>query len=154
MRDWLKLTRDLQIQAYGKDPHALEGFDLQFYVIWNSLAAIKELSEATDETRWKPWANLVDGEPIIDKDPFLKEIVDVNHFLANLLVAAGVSDDEYDAAYHAKMAVNRARQLQAGGYESRKGVDKCPRCSRSYDDVGKADGEDVCNKCVDEVLGA
>jgi hypothetical protein len=116
-------------------------------VIWNSLAAIKEISEATDETRWKPWAVLEEDEEVIDKDAFLKEIVDVEHFLANLLVAAGVTDEEHDAAYLAKMQVNRERMAQAGGYQSRKGIDKCELCGRSFDDVGESHETGVCTKC-------
>jgi hypothetical protein len=156
--DWLKKTRELQIEAYGKDPAELEGADLQFFVIWNALAAVKELSEATDEVRWKPWATLVEGEPVIDKGPFLKEIVDVNHFIANLLVAAGVTDDEYDSAYLEKMETNRERQRRAGGYQSRKGVDKCLTCARSFDDVGRytdISGAETgfCMKCGQATLG-
>jgi hypothetical protein len=147
MQDWLAHTRKLQIEAYGKDPANLEGKDLQFFVIWNSLAAIKELSEATDETRWKPWAVFDEDEPVIDHDPFLKEIVDVQHFIANLLVAAGVTDEEYEAAYHAKMQVNRDRQAKEGGYQSRKGVDKCLNCSRSFDDVREGKTSGLCSLC-------
>lgn len=148
MDAWLEKTRELQILSYGQDPAALTGKELQFYVIWNSLAAVKEISEATDETRWKPWAVLADGEEIIDKDAFLKEIVDVQHFLGNLLVAAGVSDAEYDAAYEAKMEVNRRRMAQKGGYQSRKGVDKCEKCGRSFDDVGPAVTDAFHGQCL------
>jgi hypothetical protein len=35
------------------------------------------------------------------------------------------------------MEVNRERQRRAGGYQSRKGVDKCESCNRSFDDVGQ-----------------
>lgn len=147
MQDWLKKTRELQIEAYGKDPSELEGADLQFYTIWNAWAAVKELSEATDETRWKPWAVLDPDEPIIDKGPFLKEIIDVQHFIANLLVAAKVTDEEYDQAYLDKMQVNRDRQARAGGYQSRKGVDKCLNCARSFDDVGEGKTSGLCNLC-------
>lgn len=154
MDDWLRKTRELQILSYGQDPAELMGKDLQFYVIWNSLAAVKEISEATDETRWKPWAVLEEGEEVIDKDAFLKEIVDVNHFLANLLVAAGVSDEEYWAAYEAKMQVNRERMARDGGYQSRRGVDKCVNCLRSFDDVSESKVIDqYCVKCETEAMG-
>lgn len=32
------------------------------------------------------------------------------HFLANILVAIGVTDDEFESAYRAKQSVNRQRQ--------------------------------------------
>lgn len=160
MKDWLEKTRELQIQAYGRDPATLEGEELRYYIIWNSLAAMKELSEATDEVRWKPWATLEPGEPIVtDKAAFIKEIVDINHFLGNLLVAAGCTDDEYDNAYEAKMEVNRERQRRAGGYQSRKGVDKCESCGRSFDDVGEyidssSRGTGLCTPCGTATYGA
>lgn len=41
----------------------------------------------------------------------LDEIVDVLHFVANMLVAIGVTDDELEASYKAKQAINRQRQI-------------------------------------------
>lgn len=45
------------------------------------------------------------------------------HFLANILIAVGVTDDEFERAYQAKQSVNRARQrdgyVAAAGKESR-----------------------------------
>lgn len=41
------------------------------------------------------------------------------HFIANMLVAIGVTDDEFEAAYQAKQQVNRERQA-SGTYLARK----------------------------------
>lgn len=155
MDDWLKKTRELQIEAYGRDPQALDGDDLAEYITWNHSAAVVELSEMLEEVRWKPWSVRKPEDPVIpDKAAFIKEAVDVGHFIANMLVAGGVSDSEYWDAYLAKMQVNRERQLREGGYQSRRGVDKCVNCLRSFDDVGESKLIDqYCVKCETEAMG-
>lgn len=149
MDDWLEQTRKLQVEAYGKDPASLEGDELADYIRWNHTAAVVELSEMLEEVRWKPWSVRADDEPVIpNKQAYIKEAVDVGHFIANMLVAGGVSTDEYWEAYRAKMQVNRERQLRDGGYQSRKGVDKCANCGRSFDDVGQfSDTSELCSIC-------
>lgn len=47
----------------------------------------------------------------MNRERVLDELVDVLHFVANMLVAIGVTDDEFEAAYQQKQAVNRQRQL-------------------------------------------
>jgi hypothetical protein len=158
MDDWLSTTRKIQTNTYGRDPSELEGPELAEFIRWNILAAVAELMEALEETRWKPWATLEEGEDVVpDATAFTSELVDANMFIANALVAARVADEEYQRVYHGKWAKNIARQEREGGYQSRHGVDKCPRCGRAFDDVGRGiaqvDGEDICNKCVDGVLG-
>lgn len=150
---WLEETRKLQLEAYGNDLHALEGFDLRYYLTWNHSAAIIELGEMLEETRWKPWDNTdLEKDPVIpDVDPFTKEAVDALHFVANMLVAGRVDVDRLNAAYKAKMQVNRERQLRQGGYDSRVGVDKCVKCRRSFDDVGRSEAiEGHCLTCERE----
>lgn len=150
---WLEETRKLQLEAYGNDLHALEGFDLRYYLTWNHSAAVIELGEMLEETRWKPWDNTdLERDPVIpDVDPFTKEAVDALHFVANLLVAGRVDADRLNRAYRAKMQVNRERQLREGGYDSKRGVDKCASCGRSFDDVGRSEAiPDRCLKCEAE----
>ncbi len=147
---WLEETHRLQLEAYGTDLHALEGQDLRDYLVWNHTAAVIELGECLEETKWKPWANWSPGDPVIpDKAAYLKEAVDALHFAANMLVAGRVTTEELNASYAAKMQVNRERQARTGGYASEKGVDKCPLCRRSFDDVGRAEGSLVCVKCAE-----
>ena len=43
------------------------------------------------------------------------------HFMANILVAIGVTDDELEAAYQEKQAENRRRQID--GYVAAEGKD-------------------------------
>ena len=154
MRDlfnsWLEKTRVLQLEAYGNDLDAIEGQELRTYLTWNHSAAVIEMGELLEEVRWKPWANWEEGDPVVpNHGAFVSEAVDVLHFVANMLCAAGVTDEELDTAYQKKMAVNRERQARSGGYQSIKGIDKCERCGRSFDDVGRASTEDpVCIFCV------
>jgi dimeric dUTPase (all-alpha-NTP-PPase superfamily) len=114
---WLASTEALQREAYGADPDATRGsVQAQAESLkWNALAAFVELGEATREFSWKHWAS--DG-PFVNRDRLLGELVDIAHFMGNMLIAVGVTDDEWAAAYQAKQAVNRARQHD--GYTARK----------------------------------
>jgi hypothetical protein len=151
--DWLSTTRKIQTEIYGRDPASLEGLELQQFLHWNHSAAVVELSEAIEETRWKPWAILEKDEPVIpNKAIFASECVDALMFIANMLVAAGVSDEEFQVIYRAKWEKNISRQQQAGGYISKKGIDKCTSCGRALDDVGESvDAPGHCVVCWPEV---
>lgn len=74
-----------------------------------------ELAEASREFSWKSWARDV---PFYRRDRILAELVDVAHFIANMLVAMGVTDEEWEEAYRAKQEENRRRQRD--GYTARK----------------------------------
>lgn len=122
---WLASTRELQERTYGFS-FPLEGEDLANYLTWNHTAAVLELGEAMQEVQWKPWAT---PRGPINRDAFIKELVDALHFIGNALVAVDCTDEELETAYQAKQDVNRRRQ--ATGYDGR---NKCPRCRRAYDD--------------------
>lgn len=66
------------------------------------------LGEVPREFHWKYWSH---ARPFFNRARILEEIVDVLHFLANVLVAIGVTDDELEEAYQLKQAENRRRQL-------------------------------------------
>lgn len=55
----------------------------------------------------------------MNRQRVLEELVDVGHFLANMLVAIGVTDEEWEAAYRQKQDENRRRQ--ATGYVAAQG---------------------------------
>jgi hypothetical protein len=155
MDDWLEKTYTLQLEAYGNDLHALSKEELREYLRWNHTAAVVELSEMIEETRWKTWVEFdpETDDVIINKRSFIKEAVDAGHFIANMLVAGGVTDKEYWDAYLEKMETNRERQRRKNGYQSRRGVDKCTSCGRSFDDVGRAVTDafpDQCATCEKE----
>jgi len=153
MDGWLSTTRKIQTDTYGKDPATLEGDELVRFLDWNFKAAICEMVEAADETRWKPWAIRGEDEKVIPNPHiFASEIVDTQMFLANMLVAAGITDEEYEAIYRAKWEKNIARQ-ERGDYVSQKGIDKCTNCGRSFDDVGEGPTAGICTICEPALEG-
>jgi hypothetical protein len=93
-----------------------------------SLSLIKEISEALDETGWKPWAssNHINGEK------FKHELVDAFRFWMNLCIIAGMNAEEIHTIFHETLFISRTRA--ATGYD---GVSsKCPSCKASYDNAG------------------
>lgn len=127
---WLASTRRLQEETYGQR-FDVEGRPDEFAdsIIENFAALVVELGEFMNEVGWKPWAA---PRGWSNRDAAVGELVDVAHFLANLLVRLDVTDDEWEQRYRAKQDVNRQRQVD--GYDGRGA--KCPRCHRSYDDPG------------------
>lgn len=128
---WLASTLELQRAAFGWDWDAIRKQDdypevLARSTTENFAAAVVELGEAMAEVGWKSWAT---KRGWVNRQAFLTEVVDAAHFIANMLVAVGVTDAEYEAAYQAKQQVNRDR-MASGTYD---GVsDKCPDCRRAY----------------------
>ena len=75
--NWLYETRKLQLEAYGNDLDAIDGQDLRTYLTWNHSAAVIEMGELLEESRWKPWANWSEGDSVIpDIKAFTSEAVD------------------------------------------------------------------------------
>lgn len=128
---WLESTRDLQVNSFGLDPSRLKSSPeyLADYITTNHSALIIELSEFMAEVQWKPWAK--NRGTVLSRTLALKELVDAGHFLANLAIALGITDDEWESAYQAKQEINVRRQ--AKGYDAITG--KCPNCRRSFDDA-------------------
>jgi len=123
---WLESTRQLQAETYGYT-FPMDDDALAWYVTWNHTAAVKELGEALDEVGWKPWGK---RRGWIDRDAFITELVDAVHFIGNMAVAAGCTDEEWERRYRAKRTINQERQRD--GYD---GVgEKCPGCKRAYED--------------------
>jgi hypothetical protein len=126
---WLTSTRQLQREAYGDDVWPKEGDVLADSAMANMFSLMKEMSEAGDEIGWKPWAQ---PRGWVNRDAYIGELVDVGHFLANLLIGVGCTDDEWEERYQAKQRVNLKRQRD--GYD---GVTtKCHACKRALDDDG------------------
>jgi len=142
--NWLQETRKLQMESFGTDPSALEGQERDYYLTWNNLAARDELSEALSEHSWKPWSSKT-GQ--LNRREYIKEQIDVLHFVANMLLAAGCTDEELDTLYQEKMDTNRARQ--AGDYDN---TNKCTLCKRALDDVKESVlSPGLCELCVPDV---
>lgn len=83
----------------------------------NSFAIVVELAESSVEYKWKHWS--VD-DPYVNRERVVQELVDVGHFLANMLVALEVTDEEWQALYMKKQQINRDRMLSKS-YSDRKG---------------------------------
>lgn len=125
---WIDSTYALQRDVYGHVlPMRPNTDELANYAQVNLFAAVDEIMEMAGEIGWKPWAS---PRGWIRPQHVMKEAVDVLHFIANVLCAAGISDDEFWEAYRAKQATNTRRQEL--GYDGVNG--KCPGCRRSYDD--------------------
>ena len=133
--NWLDKTRDLQKNVYHIDYTKFEGDspdnlnDLIEYIRWNMLAIDDELAEMRQAISWKPWQH---DEPYANREEVIKEAVDVLHFVANIIVAVGGTDDVLDSYYLAKMEKNKQRQLK--GYKVRETGVKCVKCTRALDD--------------------
>jgi phosphoribosyl-ATP pyrophosphohydrolase len=123
---WLESMRHLQETSFGVDYSKLHGDALADYLTENAFALSDELHEMMAETTWKTWAR---NRGTVNREAFANEAVDLLHFVANLLNAAGVTDDELWDLYRAKQERNAARQ--AHGYDSR--ASKCPNCRRELD---------------------
>jgi dimeric dUTPase (all-alpha-NTP-PPase superfamily) len=110
LEDQLKLERD----GFGCDPRELRGEDLAEYVRWNVLALVDEAHEALHEVPgWKPWKESADIGTLAgttEGQLFAEELVDCLHFIGNLLLAAGVDDEELAQLYEQKRRVNFERQ--------------------------------------------
>jgi hypothetical protein len=124
MWEWLRSTVELQRDAYGFEVDDIPGHAAREapVVKENALAAIVELVELLGEVKWKYWSH---EEPWVRRGAVLEEAVDVMHFLANILTAIGVSDDELWEAYRAKQQRNRDRQ--AAKYVSRQAPSEASR---------------------------
>jgi NTP pyrophosphatase (non-canonical NTP hydrolase) len=154
---WLESTRRLQEESFNVDYDELTGGKLADYLTEHAFALTDELSEAMAETTWKSWSK---NRGTINKDAFADEMADLVTFAGNMLVAAGVDDDDFWRRFRAKQERNAARQKH--GYDAVKS--KCPRCRRELDkpkavevsfDGDKPDPYTLCLNCAscDEHLG-
>ena len=146
---WLDKTRELQETVYRIDYSAMEENtpvcinNLVEYMRWNMLAIDDELAEMRQAISWKPWQH---DDPYADKLEVIKEAVDVLHFVANIIVAWGGTDEILDKLYLEKMERNRIRQV--AGYKVKEEGVKCALCTRAIDDVGRGATPDMCIKCA------
>lgn len=89
------------------------------------LACTDELHEALQEVSWKPWTH---GGKTMNRDAYVKELIDAFHFLMNLFLVAGATPQEIHSKYLAKNKVNHQRQDD--GYD---GKEKCSYCHRELE---------------------
>lgn len=127
MQQMLENQRQLQINAYGKDPATITDPDERMdFIRWNVLALEDELHEALQETGWKPWAK----SKHLNEAAFGRELVDAWHFFMNLMLVSNIDMETFYGWYMAKARKNAQRQAE--GYD---GVStKCQKCKRALDD--------------------
>jgi hypothetical protein len=152
--NWLRRTRDLQKDVYFINYEEMEGDKPQNirklveYMRWNMLAIDDELAEMRQAISWKPWQH---DAPYADREEIVKEAVDVLHFVANIIVAAGGTDEMLDKFYIEKIERNKERQLK--GYKIKDQGVKCELCTRAMDDVGRSRSAGICKKCLPDDIG-
>ncbi|QGF20301.1 MazG-like nucleotide pyrophosphohydrolase [Gordonia phage Sixama] len=127
--NWIESTEVLQKDYFNNDLRAMSGDDQDKHILYNFTAAVNELNEMLDEApSWKPWSSEVG---ILNREAFRDEIVDVLHFVANLVILGKISEAELWDAYRAKQQRNRERMMTKGGYKASQ--NKCPVCKRELD---------------------
>lgn len=126
----LEMQLNLQIEKMGHDPRELEGEAREDFFRTMAYALEDEIHEAGQEISWKPWAKA----QFFNREPYIKELVDANHFLLNLIIMGfppgttpTVMAQTFFEGYANKNAVNAQRQDE--GYT---GI-KCPSCHREVE---------------------
>ena len=114
---WLASTRELQERVYGHDFRAMARSTRMMcdYLTHMAFAAINELVEAAYEFEWKRWTT---DQAWYDREAIVEELIDTAHFIGNMAVALGVSDEEWTRRYMAKQ--ERNRQRMENKYSSRR----------------------------------
>lgn len=129
----LRKQYDLQGETYHRDLASLAPEARVEFIKDMVLAATDELHEALNEVTWKPWTQ---GEPEVNEDAYFGELIDLWHFVMNLMLVAypGLSPEGLAAAielrYLEKRKINVQRQED--GYDGK--TSKCPNCRRALDD--------------------
>lgn len=122
---WLASTKQFQTETYNYDIEGMaeaieegqtDAVDAKYFD-WNTTAAVQELAELREEFSWKPWAT---DPPFVNRSRIIRESVDVLHFIGNMLVAVGCTDEEFWQLYQEKQQINRERAA-SGTYSARKG---------------------------------
>lgn len=116
---------ELQIDSMSGDPRRMEGEDRANFVRSMAYALEDEIHEATQEVKWKPWLT-ADHGVWVDRDAYVKELVDAFHFFMNMLILAAPPSmsmeelaTEFIEKYFAKRQRNAQRQID--GYTGEKG---------------------------------
>lgn len=132
LADLYNLQKDIQENVYGYNFEDLRGKSLsefrQFFD-WNYHAIQDELRETFDalggikdgigNAVWKPWKKAYhEKAPEMtfndlsdsDKKELQMELIDIQHFLFNMMLAAGLTPQDLMNMYFAKNKENRERQ--------------------------------------------
>lgn len=121
----LELQRDLQLviaSAQGTSDlgePAQSVSELLERVRYNLDAIHQELAELRDHLPWKPWKTyppeLLEGKLEDNQELVLEmayELIDIQHFVNNLYLALGLTDEDVQRLYYAKYRENVRRQQE------------------------------------------
>ena len=130
--DLYNLQKDIQENVYGYDFRALreaplnemrEFFDWNYHAIQDELRetfnALGGINDGVGNAVWKPWKKAYrEKVPLMkfsdlsesDKKELQMELVDIQHFLFNLMIATGMTAADLMNMYYAKNKENRERQ--------------------------------------------
>lgn len=134
--DLYNLQKDIQETVYGYDFEAMQNgplnktrefFDWNYHAIQDELremfAALGGMKDGIGNGVWKPWKksyheqapnmSLATMSPN-DKKELQMELIDIQHFLFNMMLATGMTAPDLMNMYFAKNAENRRRA--ANGY--------------------------------------
>ena len=127
--EWIAITKELQLNGFHRDLESLEGDERADALHADITGMMSEVVEISNEIGWKPW---VKNRGWYNHDEVMGEVVDLLHFVANVLVTCHIDGDQLADAYLSKVTKNYSRQARGDD-----GVDRiCRNCHRSLDDVG------------------
>lgn len=132
LADLYNLQKDIQQNVYGYDFEALRNgslenfrrfFDWNYHAIQDELRetfnALGGMHDGIQAGVWKPWKKShkeqlpnMNYNSLSDRDKkeLKMELIDIQHFLFNLMIASGMTAEELMNFYYAKNAENRERQ--------------------------------------------
>jgi NTP pyrophosphatase (non-canonical NTP hydrolase) len=132
----MELQRDLQdhIRTNSGRPTLDEIMDADPAAVGDTikedaLALTDELHEALQKVGWKSWAK---ERGVIDRDAYLREMVDALFFWLNLVNIVDASADEISEIYREKWERNWKRYSD-GNYSMVEG--KCAGCGDDFGDI-------------------
>lgn len=130
--DLYNLQKNIQETVYGYDFDALmngpldklrEFYDWNYHAIQDELretfAALGGVKDGIGNGVWKPWKKsfreeapkmTFNGLSESDKKELKMELIDIQHFLFNMMLAVGITPAELMNLYFAKNKENRERQ--------------------------------------------
>lgn len=127
-----RAQQDAQRVAYGVHVEKMTGLEVIQYVHWNILAAQAEIVEMLDELPWKSWSKNFGDMSSVNPAAVASEAADLMCFVTNVLLAVGVTAEQFQAAWASKIRKNVLRQTN--GYDVTSSQWKCAGCGRALDD--------------------
>jgi hypothetical protein len=117
-RGWLPALEQDSTDIYGLTPREMSTDELRRHLTKMGLALMVECGELIEETQWKDWKKPDSKFPVRNsRQTIAREAVDVLHFLAHILNACGVTEDDLNWEMMDKRSVNQERQQRGYSYD-------------------------------------